>query len=149
MVPLDYKQQASHRRHYVHMRSAAHVHIAPSHLDWAPTVVKGDIPANAVFSDAPVVAYASLNDFASNFGHALFDFLFPVFNILQLLNLYTPDFQLLLADHQVRPCAEAYTTLAGVLQWEQNVIGILLRPPSPIPPTPPPGLSLSPLRIHA
>ena len=80
---------------------AAHVHIPPSHIDWAPTVVAGDIPAGAVFSEAPVIAYASLNDFAGNFGHTLFDFLFPVFNILQLLHLYTPSFQLLLAEHQV------------------------------------------------
>lgn len=61
----------------------------------------GDIPEGVVFSDAPVVAYASLNDFAGNFGHALFDFLFPVFNMLQLVSFYTPAFQLLLAQHQV------------------------------------------------
>ncbi len=30
-----------------------------------------------------------------------FDFLFPVFNTLQLLDVYHPDFQLLLAKHQV------------------------------------------------
>ena len=34
-------------------------------------------------------------------GHAMFDFLVPVFNVLQLFQLYTPDFQLLLAEHQV------------------------------------------------
>ena len=91
------EQAAPHSMYCV----AAHVHIPPSHLDWAPTVLPGNIPADAVFSDAPVVAYASLNDFAGNFGHAMFDFVFPVFNILQLLNLYTPSFQLLLAEHQV------------------------------------------------
>ncbi|KAK9794589.1 hypothetical protein WJX73_000137 [Symbiochloris irregularis] len=80
--------------------STAHVHIPPSYLDWAPKVKEGSIPEEAVFSSAPVAAYASLNDFAYNFGHALFDFLFPVFNALQLLNLYSPDFQLILAQHQ-------------------------------------------------
>ena len=58
------------------------------------------MPQNAPFSTAPVAAYVSLNDYPGNFGHALYDFLFPVFNILQLMNLYDPDFQLLLAEHQ-------------------------------------------------
>lgn len=70
-------------------------------MHWAPTTLVGDIPPEATFNDAPVVAYVSLNDFAGNFGHALFDFLFPVFNALDLTNTYRPDFQLLLAKHQV------------------------------------------------
>ena len=81
---------------------AGHIHIPPGHVDWAPRVVPSNIPPDAVWLDAPVVAYASLNDFAGNLGHALFDFLLPVFNVLQLLNVYTPNFQLLLAEHQVR-----------------------------------------------
>ena len=75
--------------------------MSPSPMDWAPKAVAGSIPEGAVFSDAPVVAYVSLNDAGFNFGHALFDFLFPVFNTLQLLDVYHPDFQLLLAKHQV------------------------------------------------
>ena len=81
--------------------AAGHVHIAPGKLDWAPTVVRSARPAEASTSPSPVAVLASFNDFASNFGHALFDFLFPVFNQLQLLGLYHPDFQLLLAKHQV------------------------------------------------
>ena len=50
---------------------------------------------------AHVAVLASLNDFAGNLGHAEFDFLYPVFNIMQMFNMYTSDFQLLLADHQV------------------------------------------------
>lgn len=45
----------------------------------------GPLPAKAAFSTAPVAALASLNDLAGNFGHALFDFLFPVYNMLSLL----------------------------------------------------------------
>ena len=75
--------------------------MSPSPMDWAPKAVAGSIPGDATFSDAPVVAYVSLNDAVFNFGHALFDFLFPVFNTLQLLDVYHPDFQLLLAKHQV------------------------------------------------
>lgn len=75
--------------------------MSPSPMDWAPQVISGGIPQDAPFSDAPVVAYVSLNDAVFNFGHALFDFLFPVFNTLQLLDVYHPDFQLLLAEHQV------------------------------------------------
>jgi len=75
--------------------------MSPSPMDWAPKAVAGSIPGGATFSDAPVVAYVSLNDAVFNFGHALFDFLFPVFNTLQLLDVYHPDFQLLLAKHQV------------------------------------------------
>ena len=70
-------------------------------MDWAPLAMPGAVPQDAVFSTAPVVAYVSLNDAVYNFGHALFDFLFPVFNTLQLLDVYHPDFQLLLAEHQV------------------------------------------------
>lgn len=70
-------------------------------MDWAPRAMPGAVPQDAVFSTAPVVAYVSLNDAVYNFGHALFDFLFPVFNTLQLLDVYHPDFQLLLAEHQV------------------------------------------------
>ena len=77
------------------------MHIAPGKLDWAPTVVRHAKPAEATMAASPVAVLASFNDFASNFGHALFDFLFPVFNQMQLLGLYTPDFQLLLAKHQV------------------------------------------------
>ena len=57
---------------------AAHVHIPPTALFWAPDVVKAPRPADAAFAPGPVAVLASLNDFASNFGHALFDFLFPV-----------------------------------------------------------------------
>ena len=79
--------------------------MSPSPMDWAPKAVAGSIPGGATYSDAPVVAYVSLNDAVFNFGHALFDFLFPVFNTLQLLDVYHPDFQLLLAKHQVNRLA--------------------------------------------
>ena len=75
--------------------------MSPSPMDWAPKAMPGALPSDAVFSDAPVVAYVSLNDAVFNFGHALFDFLFPVFNTLQLMDMYHSDFQLLLAEHQV------------------------------------------------
>ena len=75
--------------------------MAPMPMDFAPKVMPGAVPQDATFSDAPVMAYVSLNDAAFNFGHALFDFLFPVFNTLQMLDVYHPDFQLLLAKHQV------------------------------------------------
>lgn len=71
-------------------------------MNWAPIVHNGSIPEGAFFHETPVVAYASLNDAATgNFGHALFDFLFPVFNTLSIVGAYHPDFQLLLAEHQV------------------------------------------------
>ena len=71
-------------------------------MPWAPSIVHAAIPPGAACAEAPVAALASLNDFASNVGHAMFDFLLPVFNSLQLLRAYTPHFQLLLADHQAR-----------------------------------------------
>lgn len=80
--------------------NTGHLAMSPSPMDWAPKAVAGSIPGGATFSEAPVVAYVSLNDAVFNFGHALFDFLFPVFNTLQLLDVYHPDFQLLLAKHQ-------------------------------------------------
>ncbi|KAL3163114.1 hypothetical protein ABBQ32_009529 [Trebouxia sp. C0010 RCD-2024] len=80
--------------------NTGHLAMSPSPMDWAPKAMPGAIPSDAVFSDAPVVAYVSLNDAVFNFGHALFDFLFPVFNTLQLMDMYHPDFQLLLAKHQ-------------------------------------------------
>ncbi len=46
--------------------------MSPSPMDWAPKAVAGSIPGGATFSDAPVVAYVSLNDAVFNFGHALF-----------------------------------------------------------------------------
>lgn len=52
---------------------------------WGPSVVPGPLPTKAFFSTAPVAALASLNDLAGNFGHALFDFLFPVYNMLSIL----------------------------------------------------------------
>ena len=82
---------------------AAHVHIPPGKLNWAPTLVRQTRPPEAVTAASPVAVLASLNDFAYNFGHALFDFLFPVFNMLQLMGLYHPNFQLLLGTHQVGP----------------------------------------------
>ena len=36
-------------------------------------------------------------------GHALFDFLYSAFNMMQVLQVYTPEVQLLLASHQVEP----------------------------------------------
>ena len=59
------------------------------------------IPAGTAFYKAPVVAYHSANDFLGNFGHVLFDYLFPVFNMLQLLGLYTPEVQIVFAQQQV------------------------------------------------
>ena len=69
-------------------------------------MVRGVRPPHGTTAPSPVAVLASLNDFAYNFGHALFDFLFPVFNQLQLLGLYHPNFQLLLASHQVFPCSQ-------------------------------------------
>ena len=76
-------------------------------------MVEGDIPEDAVFSDSSVAAYASLNDFAFNFGHAMYDILFPAFNVMQLLNIYTPDFQLVLAQQQV---SSSFGGWAGCMQ---------------------------------
>ena len=81
------------------MCTSGHAAISPT-VNWAPKVVSGAIPNDAPFVEASVTAYVSLNDFVENFGHAMFDFLFPVFNTLQMMNLYRPDFQLLLAEHQ-------------------------------------------------
>ena len=75
--------------------------IKPYILPWAPTVVHRAIPNDAAYARQPVAVYASTNDYAFNYGHALFDFLYAVFNQLQTLQLYTPAFQLLLAQHQV------------------------------------------------
>lgn len=79
---------------------AGHVHI-PGNKYWAPEVLMQPFPSDATFSAVPVVAYASVNDFVFNFGHALFDFILPVFNSLQILGVYTPDFQLVFAEQQV------------------------------------------------
>ena len=82
--------------------AAGHVKLAPGHIDWAPAVIPDDISKDVPSSDTPVVAYASLNDHVSKFSFALFDFLYPVFNMLKLLGVYDPNFQLLLAEqHQV------------------------------------------------
>ncbi len=72
-------------------------------MNWAPIAMSSAIPDHAEYHDAPVTVLASLNDFAGDFGHALFDFMYPVFNIMQIFSMYTPDFQLLLAEHQVLP----------------------------------------------
>ena len=64
---------------------AAHVNIPPIALFWAPAVVRGPRPVEAPFAAAPVAVLASLNDFAYNFGHALYDFLFPVSRAAALL----------------------------------------------------------------
>ena len=64
-------------------------------------VLHGRIPERHPYSPAPVAVYASLNDFVGSFRHALFDFIVPVFNLLQLFRMYTPDFLLLEAQHQV------------------------------------------------
>lgn len=87
--------------HCVCFSLAGHVLIKPSILPWAPQIVHRKVPSNAIYAAQPVAVYASTNDFIFNFGHALFDFLYPVFNMLQTLRLYTPDFKLLLAQHQV------------------------------------------------
>ena len=52
---------------------------------WGPSVVSGPPPAEVTFNTAPVAALVSLNDVPSNFGHAIFDFLLPVFNTLSIL----------------------------------------------------------------
>ena len=68
-------------------------------------MLHGRIPERHPYSPAPVAVYASLNDFVGSFRHALFDFIVPVFNLLQLFRMYTPDFLLLEAQHQVRSAA--------------------------------------------
>ena len=65
-------------------------------------VFHGRIPEAHPYSSAPVAVYHSMNDFVGSFRHALFDFILPVFNLLQLFRMYTPDFLLLEAQHQVR-----------------------------------------------
>lgn len=90
--------------HCITIAIAGHVQLPPGHVDWAPTVIPDDIPKIAIFSDAPVAAYASLNDHVSKFSFALFDYIYPVFNLLKLLGVYDPNFQLILAEqHQVSP----------------------------------------------
>ena len=53
----------------------------------------------------------------------MFDFLFPVFNVLQLFQLYTPEFQLLLADHQVES--------AHVQGNDEGALTYFVKPDSP------------------
>ena len=68
-------------------------------------VLHGRIPAKHPYSDAPVAVFQSLNDFVGSFRHALFDFILPVFNLMQLFRMYTPEFLLIEAAHQVDlPC---------------------------------------------
>ena len=55
---------------------------------WGPLVVSGHLPTTATFDTNLVAALASLNDLAGNFGHALFDFLNPVYNMLSLLGTF-------------------------------------------------------------
>ena len=64
-------------------------------------VLHGRIPAKHPYSDAPVAVFQSLNDFVGSFRHALFDFILPVFNLMQLFRMYTPEFLLIEAAHQV------------------------------------------------
>ena len=64
-------------------------------------VVHGRIPERYPYSDAPVAVFHSLNDFVGSFRHALFDFILPVFNLMQLFRMYTPEFLLIEAPHQV------------------------------------------------
>ena len=45
--------------------------------------------------------FHSLNDFVGSFRHAMFDFILPVFNLMQLFRMYTPEFLLIEATHQV------------------------------------------------
>ena len=66
-------------------------------------------------------------DFLANFGHTLYDFLFPVFNMLQLLGLYTPDFQLVFARLQVR------ATPSGQGLWAQGLEHGRARPAAWVP----------------
>lgn len=51
---------------------AGHVHIVPGQMPWVPQLMRGALPTNATFHDAPVTAYVSLNDAVENFGHTLF-----------------------------------------------------------------------------
>lgn len=68
-------------------------------------MLHGRIPAKHPYSDAPVAVFQSLNDFVGSFRHALFDFILPVFNLMQLFRMYTPEFLLIEAAHQVdHPC---------------------------------------------
>ena len=94
------------------LRPAGHSSIGRRRY-WGPAVVPGPLPAKAAFNTAPVAALASLNDLAGNFGHALFDFLFPVYNMLSLLG--TSDtygmvlrfgFRCVLALHNIVTCVD-------------------------------------------
>jgi hypothetical protein len=65
-------------------------------------VVLGAIPDTAAYvpyEEAPVHVLASANDFAFNLGHAMYDFLLPVFNLMHVFHTYDPRFQLLLYRH--------------------------------------------------
>ena len=70
-------------------------------LAYALQVLHGRIPDKYPYSDAPVAVFQSLNDFVGSFRHALFDFIIPVFNLMQIFRMYTPDFLLIEATHQV------------------------------------------------
>lgn len=90
-------------------------------------VIADDIPRDAVFSDAPVAAYASLNDHVSKFSFALFDYLYPVFNLLKLLGVYDPNFQLILAEqHQVNQDVETCLTLIALPYLPEGLHVLLL-----------------------
>ena len=75
-------------------------------------VLHGRIPERHPYSPAPVAVFASLNDFVGSFRHALFDFIVPVFNLLQLFRMYTPDVLLLEAQHQVWWCVCVWESAA-------------------------------------
>eukprot|EP00741_Cyanophora_paradoxa_P001308 tig00000478_g1264.t1 len=67
---------------------------------WAPVHVDGPVPAEAIYDEAAVHVYHGLDLYMpGNFGHALGDFVFPVWVVTRDFGIETRDIQVLLENN--------------------------------------------------
>ena len=99
--PLYYDSKAeAHFEWPAAFLNIGHGAILP-YVPWAPVVKWDTMPPGHVWAETDVAVHVSFNTFASHFGHALFDNILPLANLLELFHLWSSDFQTILGPTQV------------------------------------------------
>ena len=71
------------------------------YVTWKPVIKWDTLPSKFAWAEPDVAVYISFNFAAYHFGHAMYDNLLPLANLLELFHLQNSDFQTILGPIQV------------------------------------------------
>ena len=96
-------------------------------VTWKPRFILDTVPSTFVWAEPKVAVYVSFNYAAFHFGHAMYDNLLPLANLLELFHMLGSDFQTILGPVQAVnvPASYSYDVVNKLLNASDPSIRLL------------------------